>query len=255
MFLIHLLINLSIVACELALAAATGWLAWQMPLVFSAVTAALALSLGLNLELKRLAFETPFYFERTRGIGTIVRTIIGGGQALFKGLIAGLVAIMTFSGTEASRLMFVAGLFAVVVLIGSTVLRRLTITFGARPAHWGFFRMAAPLGLLFSGAMSFFPPPSTWDVGRQVLLDLPARPSLSQAGEALFSLRLWIDDLVVRLVAGYTGPEWAKVVGIVVGSNVLVGFVIAVYAVLLSEIVRTMEEAHWRLRGHRKVRG
>ena len=34
------------------------------------------------------------------------------------------------------------------------------------------------------------------------------------------------------------------VVGIVLGSNVLPAFVIAVYAVLLSEIVRTLEEAH-----------
>lgn len=254
MFLIHFLINVVIVACELALAMAAGWLAWQMPLVFSAATVLLAVGFGFALEIKRLAFETPFYFERTGGIGAVLRAVVGGGQALLKGVVAGLVSLMTFTGTEPSRLMFVAGLFVVVVLIGSTLLRRMTISFGARPANWGFFRMAVPLGLLFSAVMSFFPPPSSVDVVRQVLLDLPQRPSIAQAGEALFSLRLWIDDLIVKLVATYTGPEWAKVVGIVAGSNVLVGFVIAIYAVLLSEVVRTMEEAHWRVRGNRKIR-
>jgi hypothetical protein len=108
---------------------------------------------------------------------------------------------------------------------------------------------------LFSAVMSLFPPPTSLDVMRQVLLDLPARPSIAQAGEALFSIRLWIDDLIVRILAGYIGPEWAKLAGILVGSNVLVGFVIAIYAVVLSEVVRTLEEMHWRARGPRKARG
>ena len=254
-FIIHFLINVLIVVIELACAAAAGWLAWTQPLVFSAVTAALAVLLGLSLEVRRLAFEQPFYFERSGGVGQLFRAVFGGGHALLKGILAGLVAMMTFSGTEETRLQVVAGLFVVVVLIGSTLLRRLTISFGARPAHWGFFRMAAPLGLLFSAAMSFFPPPSTIDVARRVLLELPARPSIAQAGEALFSVRLWIDDLLIRLIASYTGPDWAKAIGIVIGSNVLVGFILALYAVLLSEVVRTLEESHWRLRGHRKARG
>jgi hypothetical protein len=254
-FIIHLLVNLFIVAAELALAALIGWLALTEPVAFAALTAVLAVLLGIRLEQKRLAFEAPFYFDHSSGVGRVLRALIGGGQAALKGVLAGLVSLMTFSGTEQSRLQVVAGLFVVCVLIGSTLLRRLTISFGARPAHWGFFRMAAPLGLLFSGAMSFFPAPSSLDVARRVLLELPAKPSISQAGEALFSLRLWIDDLLVRLVAGYTGPDWARVIGVVIGSNVLVGFILAIYAVILSEVVRTLEEAHWRMRGRRRLRG
>ncbi|MGE3915411.1 MAG: hypothetical protein AB7F78_06890 [Hyphomicrobiaceae bacterium] len=255
MFIIHFLINLTIVAVELALAGATGWLAWQMPIAFAALSAGLAVLLGMRLELRRLAFETPFYFERSSGLGRALRGLIGGGHALFKGILAGLVALMTFSGTDGGRLQVVAGVFVVCVLIGSTILRRLTISVGARPAHWGFFRMAAPLGLMFSAVLGFFPPPSSLDVARRLLLDMPARPGIAQAGEALFSVRLWIDDLIVRLLSGWVGPEWAKVVGIVVGSNVLAGFVIAIYTVVLSEVVRIMEEAHWALQGHRRVRG
>jgi hypothetical protein len=41
----------------------------------------------------------------------------------------------------------------------------------------------------------------------------------------------------------------------VIGSNVLVGFILAIYAVILSEVVRTLEEAHWRMRGRRRLRG
>lgn len=255
MFVIHILINLFIVAAELLLAGATGWLAATAPIAFAALTTCLAMALGLRLELKRLAFEAPFYFEHSSGLGRLARGLLGGGHALLKGVAAGLVCLMTFSGTEPTRLQVVAALFVVCVLIGSTVLRRLTITFGARPAHWGFFRMAVPLGLLFSAAMSFFPAPTTLDVARRVLIDLPARPNMSQAGEALFALRLWVDDLIVRMASIYTGADWAKVIGIFIGSHVLVGFILAIYAVILSEFVRSLEEAHWRMRGRRRARG
>jgi hypothetical protein len=250
-FIIHFIVNVLIVAVEIALAAAAGWLAWRHPLIFAGVSAALATLLGLRLEARRLAFEMPFYFQGSGPLGRFVRLIVGTAQAVLKGLLAGLIAVMTFSGTGESRLQFVAALFVVGLLIGSTVLRRLTISLRARPTHWGFFRMSLPLGLLFSAAVSFIPAPSSLQLARQVLIDLPERPRIAQAGEALFSLRLWLDDLIVRLIATYTGPDWAKLAGIVIGSNVLVGFLIAIYAVVLSEIVRTLEETHWRARGYR----
>ncbi len=247
--MIHFLLNATIVAVELALVAATGWLAWHNAVWFAALSMVLAFLIGLNLEVKRLTFEMPFYFLRTTRLGQIARALMGSGQALVKALAAGLVALMIFSGTEPQRLQIVAGIFALCVLAGSILLRRLTISFGARPARWGFFRMGLPLGILFSAALSFFPPPSSLEVARKVLLDLPARPRLAEAGEALFSLRLWIDDLIVRLLANVIGAKWAELAGIILASNILAGFVLALYAVAISEVVRIMEEAHWRLRG------
>lgn len=254
-FIVHLILNASIVAVELGLAAGTAWLAWKMPLVFAGLTAILAGWLGLRLEVARLNFEMPFYFEGTGALGSLLRVAMGIGHATLKAVAAGLVAVITFSGTDENRLLILAGLLFVCTVIGSAVLRRITISYGARPARWGFFRMAVPLGLIFSAAVSFFPAPSSLAVAQKVLLDLPARPSVAQAGEALFAIRLWIDDLLVRMIASATGPEWAKAIGIVVGSSVLAGFVIAIYAVAISEVVRVLEEAHWRLKGNRRVRG
>ncbi|MFV0297429.1 MAG: hypothetical protein ACK5JT_15040 [Hyphomicrobiaceae bacterium] len=249
MFIIHFLINATIVAVELAMVAGAGWLAWRQPLEFAILSALLALVIGVNLEVKRLTFEMPFYFSRSSRFGIFVRSLVGSGHALLKAVGAALVALVIFSGTEPGRLQVVAAIFALSTLAGSIVLRRLTISFGANPARWGFFRMTVPLGLLFSTAMSFFPPPSSVTVARQVLIDLPQRPSVSQAGEALFSLRLWIDNLIVRLLSDLIGPSAAQVAGIVIGSNMLAGFLIAIYAVTVSEVVRIMEETHWRLRG------
>ena len=112
--------------------------------------------------------------------------------------------------------------------------------------------MAVPLGIIFSIAMGFYPPPSTAGLAWQTF-DMPQRPSLERAGELLFNVRLWIDALIYNLISGAIGPEAARVASLFLNSNVLTGFVLAIHAVALSEIVRTLEEWNWRLTGAGKA--
>ena len=161
-------------------------------------------------------------------------------------MLAAAIALIVFSGTDSARLQALAAIFGVLVLVGSMALRRATISLGLRPARWGFFRMGAPLGLLYAIATSVFPAPRLSDIAWRAVFDLPRRPSLSQLGETLFHVRLWVDDMIVRLLAQWLGPDTARIAGIVISSNVLMGFVIALYAVAVSEIVRAMEEGAWR---------
>ncbi len=234
--------NSLIVAVELALVAGVGWLAWRLPLVFTAMTLALALGLGLRLEMARIAHEMPFYFEHTSRFGAALRVLIGSGEAILKALLAGGIALITFSGTDPGRLMAIAAIFAVLVLVGSMALRRASLSFGMKPARWGYFRMGAPLGLLVSFAMGFFPAPTTGAIAWRALFDLPQRPSLAQLGETLFQVRLWADDMIVRVLGVWLGTDGAKLAGLVISSNVLTGFLVALYAVAISEVVRVMEE-------------
>lgn len=248
MFLVRFVLNLVTFAVEIGLVAAAGWLVWRSPTAFAGVTAALALVLGLRLEMARLRHELPFYFERVSRLGLWLRTLVGGVEAVLKALVAGGVALITFSGTNPQRLQIVAGIVAAIVFLAAALLRRLTISFGVRPARWGYFRMGVPLGLVFSIAMSFFPPPSTAGLAWSTI-DLPARPSVEKVGELLFNARLWIDGLIYNLIAGMIGPEAGRIAALLVNSNVLTGFVLAVHAVVLSEIVRGMEEWNWRVTG------
>ena len=124
---------------------------------------------------------------------------------------------------------------------GTSLLRRLSISMGAMPARWGFFRIAVPLGLLFSVAMAFWPAADTLTIGRKLLLDTPAIPSLAQAGELLFLVKQKLNELLVSLIAALGARDWAPVIGVVVSANVLTGFVIGIYAVVIAEVVRRLE--------------
>ena len=229
--------------------AAASVLAWRAPLWFAALTFALALGLGLRLEVDRLAHEAPFYFGRVGGLARPVQLIFGCGEAAFKAVLAAAIALITFSGTDAWRLQTTAALFGGLVLFGSALLRRLTVSWAVRPARWGYFRMAAPFGLLFSIAMSFFPSPNLAGLAWRALFELPQRPNLAQLSETLFQVRLWADDMIVRVLAQVLGADGARLAGLVISSNVLTGFLVALYAVAVSELVRGMEERRWRREG------
>ncbi len=234
--------NMLIVAVEVALILGVAWLAWRQPLLFTGLTLILAVGLGLRLELARITHEMTFYFDRSGRFTAALRLAIGSGEALLKAIVAAGIALITFSGTDPVRLQVVAVIFAVLVLLGSITLRRASLSLGMRPARWGYFRMGAPLGLLVSLAMNIFPAPTTSAIAWRALFDTPVRPSLAQLGETLFQVRLWADDMIVRVLGAWLGPETAKMAGLVISSNVLTGFLVALYAVAISEVVRLMEE-------------
>ena len=241
MALLRILFNTFTLALELALIAGAAWLGYLYPLIFAGVTLGLAFLLGFSLENARLRYELPFYFGgKPLGMGIFVG-IVASGEALLKSVLAGLVAILTFCGTDKNRLLIVAIIFAGSVFIGSSVLRRLRLNFHAILTRWGYFRLGAPLGILFSVATSFLPPPSFAEIGRYITLDLPARPSIDQASELLYLLKSKFDEMVVAMLSAFLDGRLAKIVGTLASVNMLSGFVIAIYAVMIAEFIRRLE--------------
>lgn len=243
MAVLRILANIIILAAELALVAGIAWAGYHYPVYFAAATVAVSLVLALMLEFARLSHEFPFYFGRSLSGLAVWARIVAFVDGLIKALLAGVMALLTFSGTDPERLMWVAIVFGVAVFAGSSLLRRLSISLDARPSRWGYFRLAAPLGLLFSLALSFLPAPSFADIGFKVIFDLPAKPSVAQVSEVLFVLKQKFDALIVLVLSGFMPIDMARVLGAFVSVNVLSGFVIALYAVVIAELVRGAERA------------
>lgn len=248
MIVLRILLNGLIMAAEIAAVAGVAILGYLHPFLFAAVTAGLSFLLGLGLETRRLAFELPFYFEGPRAPRIVLVGIVGFVEAAMKGVLAGLAALFTFGGTDSNRLYWVAIVFALTVYAGSAALRGLSVTFRAQPWRWGYFRLAAPLGLLFSAGLGIaaaagvLGTASVGDIGWKLVWELPQKPSVSQVSELFFQLKQAFDDFIVTLLATFMDRDWARLVGIVISVNVLTGFVASVYAALIAAIVRAAEE-------------
>lgn len=238
----YVIINGLIMALELAAIAGVAWTGLNFPLVFAGVTAALALGLGVSLEIARLKNEFPFYFDRVPGRAVIFAGLVGSLEAFVKALLAGVVGLLTFLGTDHVRLTSVAVIFGVCLFAGVAMVRWLTHRLKARPLRWGYFRLAAPLGLLYSAGLSFLPAPGFSELAKRAAFDMPAKPSLEQASEFLFLLKQTFDDIVERMLNWIFDPAIAKAIGAVVSVNMLSGFVLAIYAVVIADAVRRMED-------------
>jgi len=237
----YILFNGLLMALELAAIGGVAWVGYTAPLVFAAGTAVIALAVGAALEIARLKYEFPFYFDRAPGRSMILIVAVGALESITKAVLAGVVGLLTFLGTDPERLKNVAIIFAIALFLGVQAVRFLMGRLKARPLRWGYFRLAAPLGLLFSAGLTFLPAPGITELAKRAAFDLPAKPTMEQASEFLFLLKQSFDEIVVRMLSWVFDPSLAQAIGAIVSVNMLSGFVLALYAVLIAEGIRRLE--------------
>ena len=236
----HILFNGLMMALELAAICAVAWVGFTAPLLFAGGTALLALGVGAALEIARLKYEFPFYFDRAPGRSIYLIVAVGTIKSVTKAILAGVVGLLTFLGTDHERLKWVAVIFAASLFLGVQAVRFLMYRLKARPLRWGYFRLAAPLGLCLGRADL---PAGTrhYELAKRAAFDLPLKPTMEQASEFLFLLKQSFDEIVVRMLSWVFDPALAQAIGAVVSVNMLSGFVLALYAVLIAEGIRKLE--------------
>ncbi len=101
-----------------------------------------------------MRYELPFYFGGLVTRGVILTGLVGFTEAMFKGVLAGIAALFTFSGTDKDRLFWVAVVFGVCIYAGASLLRLLSMRAKGLPLRWGYFRLAPLLGLMFSAGIA-----------------------------------------------------------------------------------------------------
>ena len=253
----RILTNIAILVLELGLISATAWLAYIQPLAFAALTVGLILVVGAGLEWARLNHEFPFYVGnqqphansnlKSNSLRTVILLVMACSEVIIKALLAGGVALMTFSGSDANRLWLTAVLFGTVTFLGTSVLRRLSRSFDVRPTRWGYFRLAVPLGVAFSLGIQMLvyldriELKTLQEIATTIVFELPAHPSLPQVSEFLFNIKQTLDALIYEFLKQLITSEAASAVATLISLNILSGLVVAIYAVLIADVVRRLE--------------
>ncbi|MEO1207430.1 MAG: hypothetical protein AAFV45_13980 [Pseudomonadota bacterium] len=249
MIVLRVIVNALIMALELAGVVAAAWLGIHHPFVFACLTAALAFLIGLYLDYARLRHEFPFYFNAQQPRFVFGLRLVAFLDSALKGIAAGLIALLTFSGTDTDRTFLIAIVFGVATYFGVSVLRRLSLSLGARPERWGFFRLAVPMGLVYScgvamlAALGHIKVPTLYDLGKQIVFETPQQPGIDALSDLLFNLKQYVDSMIATLLNSFLSAETAQIVSLIISVNVLTGFVITVYAVAITLVVQAIEKA------------
>ena len=241
------LFNLGVLIVELSLICALAWLAFTLPLLFCAATAVLVVVVGLSLEWARLSHDAPFFYDDASKSRRILIAITGSLETLVKAIAAAVAGMLTFLGNDDQRQMVVVVLFAVCVFAGTGFLRRGYYSLGIRPMRWGYFRLSIPLGILFSILLQatiqagLVDVKSLAELARTVVFELPERPDVAAVSDLAFNVKQLLDAFVVDVIDRLIGPTWAALAGVFVSINVLLGFAIAIHAVVIAELILRLE--------------
>ncbi|MEM7775072.1 MAG: hypothetical protein AAF732_05640 [Pseudomonadota bacterium] len=244
----RIFVNILAFAVEVALIVGFAYIGAHAPEAFALLTIGVALTAAISLEYARFAHEIPFYFgEALSGIGRAAARVWTTSEALFKSAVAGFVALLTFSGTNPDRLYWTAILFAICVFVGTTLLLRLKLSWGMLAVRWGYFRLSLPLGILYSAGVyaltqaGKLPSAGFGDVAYDATFNLARNPSVADASEFLFKLTQATDGLIAALLGTVIPADYVPAVQIVASTNILPGFVLAVYTVAVVRVVLAMQ--------------
>lgn len=243
----RIIVNVFALVLELALIVAVAYVGATSPEIFALLTAFVALAVALGLEYARIVYEMPFYFgRRLTGVAAAGAVVWVALESVFKSMVAAFVALLTFSGTDENRLFWISILFAACLLVGTTALLRIGLNWGELAVRWGYFRLAVPLGFLYSAGIygltqaGKLPAAGFDDVAFDATFNLPARPTIDSASEFLFKLTQATDSLIAALLSVVIPSNYVPLVQIVASTNVLPGFVLAVFTVAIVRMVQSL---------------
>ncbi|MGI9410857.1 MAG: hypothetical protein ACR2OV_12330 [Hyphomicrobiaceae bacterium] len=242
------LFNLGVLIIEFALIAALAGLAFALPLFFCCATSALVVVVGLSLEWARLSHDAPFFYDDASKSRRVLIAATGSLETFVKAIAAGVAGMLTFLGNDDQRQLVVIVVFAVCIFAGTGFLRRGYYSLGIRPMRWGYFRLSIPLGILFSILLQatiqfgLVEVKTLGELARTVVFDLPERPDVAAVSDLAFNVKQLLDAFVVDVIDRLVGPTWAAVAGVFVSVNVLLGFAIAIHAVVISEVILRLEQ-------------
>ena len=243
----RIILNILVFAAELALIASVAWLALNYPWWMAGLTTALIIILGGMLEWSRQRHEDSFYFGDKSRLRLLLVGLTGVGEGLVKALAAGIAVMLTFAGNDSERIFILVCIFTACLFLGTGILRRGFYMYGIRPLRWGYFRLGVPLGIVFSAsvqgatALGLLVVPSLQSLAGSLVFELPQRPTVEQLSDIAFKIRQTIDALITDVAGSLLGEIYAPIVAVLVSVDVLIGFALAVYVVVILEIVLRLE--------------
>jgi hypothetical protein len=223
---------------------------WQLPILFSTLTLLVSLFLLGRLERDRNLHDLAFY--ATGPLPEGFRKWLhryGYAESAMRSLILGFLALIQSSGTNESRILLVGVAFCFSVVVGFLLLRWLQQRFQLNVRRWGYVRLSVLVGAAFSFLLSATRPEFSWKNGRDVFLEIFTRPDFDRMAELINLLTSGLNAAIAYLLErlftglGVFGDFVAFILAVVLTTDLLFGFVIITYSLLLLELSEKLKRA------------
>lgn len=206
---------------------------------FGVLTFCISLLVLGRAEFEKNVHELAFY---VRGeLPTLFKTwfrYYGWAEVFVKSIVLGIMSIFLFSGTDGIRILSLAFLVSLCTVFGYFVLRFVENHAHIDVTRWGYVRFSVVLGLIFSVLCSSVPGIGKFSLSWQVVRSMGGREfSFEEISELMYSLTYEINGLISKMLHQILGDLLGGFLSVIISVNVIYGFVIVVYSLLLLRLV------------------
>jgi hypothetical protein len=208
------------------------------PIFFATITFVSSMIVLGQIELDRNAHEVHFYTQEdlTPSVKRWLKayTVV---EVVGRSTIFAILSFLLFSGTDSLRITLVAISFLVCVLLGYYFLRWLQFVSSINVARWGYVRLSILLGVLFSTISGSIPGIGISEIAWSTYKTIMLSPSIDGVAELLFGLTYKVNEIVLRILQSLLGSFLGSIVSVLISTNVLFGFVVFLYSLLLLKLL------------------
>jgi hypothetical protein len=211
----------------------------QYPRIFGLVTFAASIVFFGRLEFDRNTHDLNFYIagEISNSFRRWVKTY-AVLEVIGRSAIISVLSILLFSGTDSWRIWLLAILFVSGVFVGRHFLGIASRFTSVSVIRWGYVRLSILIGIPFSILSGLVPGMSVREVTWTSLDTLVRGPDIDKAAEIIFGTFQVVNQFIEWLLQGLLGTFLGWIVSLMISVNVLFGFVIVLYSLILFEMTK-----------------
>lgn len=215
----------------------------NFPKILGMITFVASFIVFLQIELERNSHELTFYkaglISNTTKRWLMAYSI---AEVLGRSMIFAVLSILLFSGTNALRITLLAVLFIICVIVGYYCLSTLKRVTTIDVARLGYARLSVLLGILFSIISAGITGIEVSEITWKTLKSLMQSPDIDGVAELLFGVVQKVNEYLAWLLRALLGRILGSIVSLMISINVLFGFVVLVYSLLLMRLIELREE-------------
>jgi hypothetical protein len=161
-------------------------------------------------------------------------------EVLGRSTLLGLLPIFLFSGTDTTRIILLASLFAACVILGYSFLNFIQTRTQIDVTRWVYVRLSVVLGLLFSVLSSHISGQSLTEIATQTAKSKWwGQLDFNEVAELLYGMIYQVNDFIASTLIKLFGSIIGNILGLIVSVNIIYGFLVALYSLLLLRFIST----------------
>ena len=168
----------------------------------------------------------------------------GIAEVLGRSTLLGFLPIFLFSGTKYNRIVLLASMLGACVILGYFFLNFIQTRSRIDVTRWAYVRLSLVLGLLFSVLSSGVPGLTLTEIAVQTAKSEWWGPlDFKQVAELLYGMIYQVNNFIASTLKKLFGSIFGSILGLIISVNIVYGFLVALYSLLLLRFIGTYADS------------